>query len=289
MFVLKHRKVRLMSVAFSPEGTKVAATGDRGAVFVWDLPTKELVADLPTGSTMNDSIAFLDERRLGIERGNGILVRDIDRDKKWRELRITKGCGGNCGTVSPDRSALSVAGDMLARFTLADPPVLVWKKKRPRAHWQSAPQAWSPCGRFLIEPNPGGTLSLRDALTGEAVRTFGEASKKETTVVAVAAGGGTAAWAESSTLHIQKADGFHASHRMGKAHFNALAFHPSAPILASANGDGKVDLWSAETGERRESFAWTEARLNDVKFDDAGDKAACCSNAGEVIVWDVDR
>ena len=132
-------------------------------------------------------------------------------------------------------------------------------------------------------------LTLRDARTGKAVAGFGDPCGNRSTRVAVSSGGRTAAWAESSTLHIQNAGGVIASHRMGKTHFNGLAFHPTAPLLATANGDGKVDLWDTGTGERRESFAWSESRLNDVAFDDAGDKAACCSSIGEVIVWDVDR
>jgi WD40 repeat protein len=68
-----------------------------------------------------------------------------------------------------------------------------------------------------------------------------------------------------------------------------VAFHPSGAFFATANGDGKVDSWDSHTGERRESFDWGFGKLNDVTFDATGDRAACCSEAGEVVVWDVDR
>ena len=46
---------------------------------------------------------------------------------------------------------------------------------------------------------------------------------------------------------------------------------------------------SGHTGERRESFDWGVGKLNDVTFDSTGDRAACCAETGEIVVWDVDR
>ena len=39
----------------------------------------------------------------------------------------------------------------------------------------------------------------------------------------------------------------------------------------------------------RESFDWEVGKLNAVTFDANGDRAACCSQTGDVVVWDVDR
>lgn len=288
MFVLKRRKVRLMGVAFSPDGARVAAVGDRGSVLVWDLATKTLEADAPTGPTMNRSVAFLDETRLAVGNGCDLLTRDLRGEATWAKVPLPKTGGASWPAVSPDRSAISRAGDTLELFTLADPPALVWRKARPRVHYQLSPHAWSPCGRFLIEPNPDNTLTLRDARTGEPAGSFGEASGPAVTTVAVSPEGRVAAWAASTHLNVQRSGGFHEHYRFGKTHFLALAFHPTAPLLATANGDGKIDLWDTAAGKRRESFDWSSDRLNDVTFDAAGDRGACCSNAGEVVVWDVD-
>ncbi len=288
MFVLKRRKARLLSVAFSHDGTKVAAAGDRGNVLVWDLGTKAVLADTPFGTTMKCPVAFLGGTRLAVGDGFDLFTRDIHGEGAWKKLALPSGTGWP--SVSPDGSAAFRASEKAVWvYSLAGRPTLLWKKPRPRAHYFSGPHAWSPCCRFLIEPAPGGTLTLRDAPTGEPVGTFGEADTKEVTAVAVSPGGRAAAWAASTTLHIQKAGSPIVRHRLGKTHFNALAFHPSAPLLATANGDGKVDYWDADTGERRGSFAWSAARLNAIAFDAAGGRGVCCSNDGEVIIWDVDR
>ena len=65
-------------------------------------------------------------------------------------------------------------------------------------------------------------------------------------------------------------------------------FHPSGNFLASANGDGKIDYWSL-SGEPLQSFDWGVGKVNDVTFDPTGDRAACCAQSGDVVVWDVDR
>jgi len=283
MFVLKRRKVRLMHVAFSPSGTKVAAVGDRGTVLVWDLATRALAADVPLGKYTLYAVAFLDETRLAVTDHHALHVRDLSADgAAWARLPLPIGYNNSGPIVSPDRTAVTRADVSLARYNLADPPALAWEAKSGRHH------AWSPCSRFLILGNADGTLTLLDAATGSQVRTFGEPAKTEVTATAVAPGGQTAAWAASSTLHIQRTGDAVVRHRFGRAHFNGLAFLPTAPLLATANGDGKVDYWDLDSGERRYSFEWSAATLNHVAFADGGDLAACCSRHGEVVVWDVD-
>jgi WD40 repeat protein len=77
--------------------------------------------------------------------------------------------------------------------------------------------------------------------------------------------------------------------QIGRTHFLGAAWHPSGDFFATANGDGTVDFWDTRTGARRESFDWEAGKLHDVTFDANGDRAACCSLTGKVVVWDVDR
>lgn len=283
MFILKRRKVRLLGVAFSPNGSRIATVGDRGTVLVWDLATREVVADVSFSGTRY-AVTFLDEDRLVVAGHLLLHTRDLSDAADWVAFPLSARTVITRPIVSPDRTAVALVDGSLTRHTLADPPVLVWENAQ--AHVGVI--AWSPCSRFLIGAGRSKTPILFDAGTGVPVRTFGEPAKTWVTKVAVAPGGHTAAWAASSTLYLQKAGGAIVRHRFGRAHFNALAFHPTATLLATANGDGKVDYWDVDSGERRTSFEWSAVTLNGVAFDATGDRAACCSSHGEVIVWDVD-
>lgn len=67
-----------------------------------------------------------------------------------------------------------------------------------------------------------------------------------------------------------------------------LAFDPSGRVLATANGDGLVRWWEAETGAPRRTFDWGIGEVSAVAFSPDGTLAAAAGPAGRVAVWDVD-
>ena len=67
---------------------------------------------------------------------------------------------------------------------------------------------------------------------------------------------------------------------------NALAFHPSAPLLASGDAGGRVRLWDLETREFRAELAGHETEVTALAFTDDGRTLASGSVDGEVRLWD---
>jgi WD40 repeat protein len=150
--------------------------------------------------------------------------------------------------------------------------------------------AWSSDARLLAAGLMNGQVKVYDAATGKEAATFGEAGGPTVNAVALSPGGAAAAWCACTHLHFHRpAEGVSAHHALGKTHFLSVAWHPSGAFFATANGDGKIDYWDAQTGQRRESYDWGVGKLNAVVFDPAGDRAACCSERGDVAIWDVDR
>ena len=284
MFVLKKRKIALCSLAFSPDGTKLAATGQRGFVQVWDLAAKELDRELSTGASSNESVMFLSAAHLGVVVAGGKLATfDLADGGKRGELPLGDDPRVRAAAVSPDgkRICLALMG-LTACRTLPElaPAWDLPEDKEAHMTWPLS-LGWSLDGRSLAMGRFDGIVTLHDGATGKEQGRLGEKGWPQAASVALSPDGGALAWCASAHLRIH--------HQFGKTHFLAVAWHPAGAFLATANGDGKVDYWDAVTGERRESFDWKAGKLHALAFDAAGDRAACCSANGDIIVWDVDR
>jgi hypothetical protein len=70
--------------------------------------------------------------------------------------------------------------------------------------------------------------------------------------------------------------------------FTDLAFHPSGKYLAATSNDGTVKLYDTASWGLATTFAWKIGRLRSVAFSPDGTLAAAGSDAGKVVVWDVD-
>src|SRR5262249_18376943 len=173
-------------------------------------------------------------------------------------------------------------------------PVWTWNadQQRDRAGGVAA-IACSGDGQRVACAHICGRFSLLDAANGDLLLRLGAPGGKDqalTTALALSPDSRAAAWCASSNLHfLRLPDGPHVHHRLGRTHFLAIAWHPAGAFFATVNGDGKVDFWDATTGQRRESFEWGTPRLLDIAFDATGDRAACCAESGEIVVWDVDH
>lgn len=65
-----------------------------------------------------------------------------------------------------------------------------------------------------------------------------------------------------------------------------LAYHPSAPLLATACGDSIVRWWHGTTGEERGTFDWDIGKITAVTFSPDGSLCAAGGEAGRVAIWD---
>jgi WD40 repeat protein len=290
VFILKDDSARLTCVAFSPDGRRLAAGGE-GFVRVWDLDARTLERKDASGPTRAvyfpaDGANLLAQRRddfVTVFRHGGALAhRPADGPQRYQ-----RGC------VSPDgrRACLWCwvrEGECrLDEYRLPDFS-LTWGRTFERGGVFSA-MAYSGDGRVVAGGTLGESILTHDARNGDAARGL-HGPVVEVKAVALSPDGGLVAWVGASHLHLWRLDPpeqvLH--HNVGRTHFLSVAFHPSGGFFATANGDGKIDYWAAD-GRPLRSFDWGVGKLNGVAFDPIGDRAACCSQTGEVVVWDVDR
>jgi WD40 repeat protein len=74
----------------------------------------------------------------------------------------------------------------------------------------------------------------------------------------------------------------------GRKHFTAASFHPSGQFLMAASNDATVKLYDTRSWQVARTFTWDIGRMRGVTFSADGTLAAAGSDAGKVVVWDVD-
>jgi WD40 repeat protein len=289
MLVLKGLKVGLRALAFSADGMKLAVGGQH-VVQVWNLRTNHVSREFSIGTRVL-AVMWLDPTRVVARRDLTLMTldlgtREFDPNQPPSKLKPVWQIA-----PSADGRSLAVGYDSrVARLPLPrcepkrwEVPIVV-----PGPHGNPASMAWSGDGRAVGVGLQNGQVKVFDAASGSEVATRGEPGGATVNGVALSPDARAVAWCACTRLHFQR-DGLHVEHALGRTHFQGVAFHPSGGFFATANGDGKVDYWDARTGQRHASYDWGVGKLNAVVFDAAGDRAACCSDGGEIVIWDVDR
>jgi WD40 repeat protein len=73
-----------------------------------------------------------------------------------------------------------------------------------------------------------------------------------------------------------------------RTHFTALAFHPSGHYLFATSNDTTTHVFNTHTWERIGRFTWQIGRLKAVAVSPDGTLAAVGGDGGDIVIWDVD-
>ncbi|MEU4511146.1 hypothetical protein AB0G05_16775 [Nonomuraea wenchangensis] len=284
--VLKGQDGWELSVMFSPDGKRLANSGDK-AVQIWDAATGDPIRTLTAGTRPVRSVAFSpDGKRLagaGDDDGT-VRVWDADTGNPISTLtgRVT------LMAFSHDGKRLATAGsDGTARVWDADTGNLISTFTGHTGALFAV--AFSRDGKRLATADSDGTARVWDADTGNPISTFTGHTGSVRSVAFSPDGKQLASTGDDQTVRIWKAaTGDPVRTLTGhNGDVYAVAFSRDGKRLASGGADGTVRIWYRDTGRQIGApLTGHTGSVVSVAFDPDGKRLASADNDQTVRMWD---
>src|SRR5262245_25116494 len=285
--ILPHNST-VFSVAFSPDGRRLATGSKASAVKLWDAATGQELLTLKGDSNYVWSVAFSpDGKRLAT--GSEDHTAKLWDAATGQELLTLKGHSGPVMSVafSPDGKKLATGSkDPIVKLwdTVTGQELLTLKGQSGTAF----SVAFSPDGRRLATGREDLRVNLWDAATGQELLTLKGHSNYVWSVAFSPDGKRLATGSLDHTAKLWDAATGQELLTL-KGHLRdvrSVAFSPDGKRLATGSEDNTVKLWEAATGQELLTLKGHSAFVRSVTFSPDGKRLATGSSDGTVKLWD---
>ncbi len=299
MLTFKPHKKSIYSLAFSPDGAKLATSSGDETVNLWWIDDPSVVQTFP-GSRFSAPIAVSPDGRFLARGGYGVVVWDTESGATV----FTDEMSAQTVAFAPDSTELAAlgSGQSLKRWALPKGKKLPggWGGGRTSERFPAGALAYSPDGTVIATTY--GVLSadrgrfdsyhlLWDRKTGkprgELVADF---KFDHPGMIAFSPDGAVIAGNTGPVLGVVnvKTGTKVAAIKPGAKHFNGLAFTPDGKRLIAVNTDAAVRVYDTATWTETTGYEWDIGKLTAVAVTPDGLRAACGSDRGRVVVWDLE-
>jgi len=283
------------SVAFSPDGRRIASGSSDETIKVWDAKTGRVIRTLSAHTeSWVDSVAFSPD-------GQRIVSGSVDETiKVWdaetgQLVRTLSGHSNGVNSVafSPDGRQIASGSD--------DKTVKIWNAKTGglvrglRGHTKGVYSvAFSPDGRRIASGSDDETIKIWNAKTGRLVRTLGPHKSWVSSVAFSPDGQRIASGSSAETIKVWNTETGRLVRTLREPFSNvfsrqisSVAFSPDGRWIASGSRDCTIKVWDAETGRLIRTLSGHTSYVSSVAFSPDGERIATGSGDKTVKVWDL--
>ncbi len=292
------------SLAYSPDGTRIATEGPDATIVIRDAATLAPVRTLSGQTKRSDSMAYNADGTRLVSWSIDLTVRVWDTATGHVGMTIPEMPPELGGSVvfSPDGTRIALSGTIagptkIGSVRLYDAATGRLAREIRQGTSNLSSLAFSPDGtRIAVGQEAGGAVFILDADRGALLRTLAIRDERFTVMnlafnrdgSRLAAVAGEPLRFRPGELHLWNLENgdelFSVQAHTDSA--NRVAFHPDGSRLATAGNDGKVRIWDTKTGLETLSLRGHPDMVNGTSFSPDGRRLASVGIDGTLKVWD---
>lgn len=283
--ILEDHRNSVNSVAFSPDGQRLASGASDGTIKIWDVNSgscQTFECDSPVLSIVFSP----DGQQLVSGLYDQIQVWDIKESSFY--LQTSKSFNHQVYSVIFSRNGRFA-------FGLSNGVVGVWDMESTylqtfKGHKKPVLSVvFSPNNQLLASGSSDGTIKVWDIISGACLQTLEGHKKSINSVIFCPNGHRLTSGSSDSTIRVWDIDSGVCLQTLEdhESVVKSVVFSPDGQQLASGSGDGTVRVWDIESGTCLRTFKGHNFSINSVAFSLNGQQLASNSNDTTVRIWDV--